>query len=195
MQSRHNGAATSMGGDSSPSLSVFSSVTQSCPTLCDPMDCSTPGLPLHHQLPEFTQTHVHWVGNAVQPSHPLSSSSPPAFNFSQHHLVSDPASGNPRLRHPGSLLWLGCLLLAWPSWLLLTAGFSSPQIRMASLHPLTQTSSKKLTKIFWLINSRPESDISCCPPATVDSNSTHLLPLWTLQFRWLFQYQTLILCK
>ena len=53
-----------------------SSVTQSCPTLCDPMDCSTPGLPVHHQLPESTQTHVHSVGDAIQPSHPLSSPSP-----------------------------------------------------------------------------------------------------------------------
>ena len=61
-----------------------SSVAQSCPTLCNPMDCSTPGLPVHHQLPEFTQTHVHWVSDAVQPSHPLSSPSPPAFNLSQH---------------------------------------------------------------------------------------------------------------
>ena len=51
----------------------FSSVAQSCPTLCDPMDCSMPGLPVHHQLPEFTQTHVHRVGDAIQPSHPLSS--------------------------------------------------------------------------------------------------------------------------
>ena len=61
----------------------FSSVAQSCPTLCDPMDCSTPGLPVHHQLLEFTQTHVHWVGDAIQPSHPLLSPSPPAFNLSQ----------------------------------------------------------------------------------------------------------------
>ena len=61
-----------------------SSVAQSCPTLCNPMDCSTPGLPVHHQLPEFTQTHVHQVGDAIQPSHPLSSPSPPAFNLSQH---------------------------------------------------------------------------------------------------------------
>ena len=61
-----------------------SSVTQSSPTLCDPMDCSTPGFPLHHQLPEPTQTHVHGVGDAIQPSHPLSSPSPPAFNLSQH---------------------------------------------------------------------------------------------------------------
>ena len=65
-------------------LVQFSSVAQSCPTLCDPMDCSTPGLPVHHQLPEFPQTHVHWVGDAIQPSHPLSSPSPPTFNLSQH---------------------------------------------------------------------------------------------------------------
>ena len=61
----------------------FSSVTQSCPTLCDPMNRSTPGLPVHHQLPEFTQIHVHRVGDAIQPSHPLSSPSPPAPNASQ----------------------------------------------------------------------------------------------------------------
>ena len=62
----------------------FSSVTQSCPALCDPMNCSTAGLPVHHQLPEFTQTQVHQVGDAIQPSHPLSSPSPPAPNPSQH---------------------------------------------------------------------------------------------------------------
>ena len=61
----------------------FSSVGQSCPTLYNPMDSSTPGLPVHHQLPEFTQTHVHWVGDAIQPSYPLSSPSP-AFSLSQH---------------------------------------------------------------------------------------------------------------
>ena len=61
-----------------------SSVTQLCWTLCDPMHHRTPGLPIHHQLPEFTQTHVHWVGDAIQPSHPLSSPSPPAHNLSQH---------------------------------------------------------------------------------------------------------------
>ena len=61
-----------------------SSVTQACPTLCDPTHCSMPGYPAHHLLPELAQTHVHWVGDAIQPSHPLSSSSLPAFNFSQH---------------------------------------------------------------------------------------------------------------
>ena len=62
----------------------FSSVSQSCPTLCDPMNRSTPGLSVHHQLLEFTQTHVHWVSDAIQPSHPLSSPSPSALNLSQH---------------------------------------------------------------------------------------------------------------
>ena len=62
----------------------FISVAQSCLTLCDPMDCSMPGLPVHHQLLKFTQTHVHWVGDAIQPSHPLLSPSPPAFSLYQH---------------------------------------------------------------------------------------------------------------
>ena len=62
----------------------FSSVTHSCLTLCDPMDCSTPGFPVHCQLPGFTQTHVHWVGDAIQPFHPLTSPSPCTFNLSQH---------------------------------------------------------------------------------------------------------------
>ena len=61
-----------------------SSVTQSCVWLCNSMDCSMPGLPVHHQLPDLTQTHVHWVGDVIQPSHPLSFPSLPAFNLSQH---------------------------------------------------------------------------------------------------------------
>ena len=67
----------------------FSSVTQSCPTPCDPMDCSTPGFPVHHQLLEFTQTHLHWVHDAIQPSHPLLSPSPPALNLSQNRGFSN----------------------------------------------------------------------------------------------------------
>ena len=66
----------------------FSSVAQSCLTFCDPMNRSTPGLPVHHQLPEFIQTHVHWVSDAIQPSHPLSSPSPPAPNPSQHQSLT-----------------------------------------------------------------------------------------------------------
>ena len=65
-------------------VSICCSVTKSCPALCNPMDCSTPGFPLLHHLSEFAQTHVHWVGDAIQPSHPLSSPSPPALNLSQH---------------------------------------------------------------------------------------------------------------
>jgi len=63
---------------------ALSSVNQSSPTICDPMDCSRPGLPVHHQLPEFTQTHVHWVSDVIQPSYALLSPSPPAFNLSQY---------------------------------------------------------------------------------------------------------------
>ena len=68
-------------------LKEFSSVPQLCPTLCNPMNCSRPGLPVHHKLPEFTQTHVHWVGDAIQPSYPLSSPSPPAPNPSKHQSL------------------------------------------------------------------------------------------------------------
>ena len=66
-----------------PVFIQFTSVTQSCPTLCNPIDCSMPGLPVHHQLKQFTQTQVHWVSDAIQPSHPLLATSP-AFNLSQH---------------------------------------------------------------------------------------------------------------
>ena len=93
----------------------FSSVAQSCPTLCDPMNRSTPGLPVHHQLPEFTQTHAYQVSDAIQPSHPLSSPSPPAPNPSQHQGFSNEStlhmrwpkywsfsfSINPSNEHPG----------------------------------------------------------------------------------------------
>ena len=65
-------------------LRIWCSVAQLCLTLCNPMDSSTPGFPVHHQLPELAQTHVHGVSGAIQPSHPLSSPSPPAFNLSQN---------------------------------------------------------------------------------------------------------------
>ena len=70
-------------------LLQFSSVSESCPTLCDPKDCSTPGLPVPHQLLEFTQTHVYWVGDAIQPSHPLLSSSPSTFNLPSIRVFSN----------------------------------------------------------------------------------------------------------
>ena len=67
-----------------PWFNLLSSVAQLCPTPWDPTDCSMPGFPVHHHLPELPQTHVHWTGDAIQPSHPLSSPSPPAFNLSQN---------------------------------------------------------------------------------------------------------------
>ena len=72
----------------------FSSVVQSCLTLCDSMNCSMPGFRIHHQLLDFTQTHDHWVGDAIQPSHPLSSPSPPALNLSQHQGLFQWASSS-----------------------------------------------------------------------------------------------------
>ena len=76
-------------------------VTQSCLTLWDPMDCSIPGFPVLHQLPELAQTHVHWVGDALQPSHPLLSPSPPAFNLSQHQGLFQWLSSS----HQGATSW------------------------------------------------------------------------------------------
>jgi len=84
-----------------PSCSVqFSSVSQLCLTLCSPMNHSKPGLPVHHQLPEFTQTHVHWVSDTIQPSHPLSSPSPPALNPSQHQGFFFPNESALHIRWP-----------------------------------------------------------------------------------------------
>ena len=74
----------------------FSSVAQLCPTFCDPMNHSMTGLPVHHQLPESTQSHVHWVGDAIQPSHPLSSPSPPALNLSQHQGLFKWVNSSPK---------------------------------------------------------------------------------------------------
>ena len=80
----------------------FSSVALSCLTLCNPMDCRIRGLPVHHQLLEFTQTHVHWVGDAIQPSHPLSSPSPPTFSLSQHQgLRGEAKRGGKYLENEG----------------------------------------------------------------------------------------------
>ena len=88
----------------------FSSVAQSCPTLCHPMNRSTPGLPVHHQLPEFTETHVHRVSDAIQPSHPLSSPPPPAPNPSQHQSLSQGVSSSPDSSN-AAFTWFGLILL------------------------------------------------------------------------------------
>jgi len=92
----------------SKSIVQFSSVTQLCPTLCDPMKCSSPGLPVHQQLLEFTQTHIHWVGDAIQPSHPLSSPSSLAFNLLW--TVIGPRQGHQLVK----LLWSGFQFLFIP---------------------------------------------------------------------------------
>ena len=115
----------------------FSSGIQLCVTLCDPMNHSTPGLPVHHQLPEFTQTHVHWVGDAIQPSHPMSSPSPPASNPSQHQ---------------GLFQWVNSLCMRWPSigvW----ASASVLPVNSQSWSPLGWTGwislqSKELSRVF-----------------------------------------------
>ena len=103
----------------------FSSVTQSCPTLCNPMDCCTPGLPVHQQLLEFTQTHVHWVSDAIQPSHPLLPLSPPAFDLAQHQGLFQRVSCSHQvarvlkfqLEHQ-SFQWIfrTDFLYNWPAW-------------------------------------------------------------------------------
>ena len=112
---------------------VFSSVAQLCPALCDLMDCSTPGLPVHHQLPEFTQTHVHWVSDAIQPSHPLSSPSPPAFSLSQHQGLFKWVSSSHRGQSIGVSASVSVLPmnsqdwfpLGWTGWIsLLSKGLS-----------------------------------------------------------------------
>ena len=93
-----------------PKGSQFSSVAQVRPTLCDPMDCSMTSFPVHHRLPELPQTHVHWVGDAIQPSHPLSSLSPPAFSLSQHQ---------------GLFQWVSSSH-QWPKYWSFSFSFSSP---------------------------------------------------------------------
>ena len=106
----------------------FSSVAQSCPTPCDPMNRSMPGLPVHHQLPEFTQTHVHQVRDTIQPSHPLSSPSPPAPNPSQHQSLSNESA----------------LLMRWPKYW----SFSFSIIPSKEIPGLISLQSKGLSRVF-----------------------------------------------
>ena len=105
----------------------FSPVAQSCPTLCDPVNHSTPGLPVRYQLPEFTQTHVHLVGDAIQPSHPLSSPSPPAHNPSQDqslfqwvnssHQVAKVLEFQPQSASVLPMNMQDCSTLGWTGWI------------------------------------------------------------------------------
>ena len=110
-----------------------SEFAQSCPTLCDPMDCSTPGFPVLHHLPEFAQTHAHWVGDTFQPSHPLSSPSSPALNLSQHQGLFKSVSSSHQVAKVGlsastSVLPMNIqdwFPLGWTGWIsLLSKGLS-----------------------------------------------------------------------
>ena len=136
-------------------LIQFSSVTQSCPTLCDPMKCSMPGHPVHPQLPEFTQTHVHWVGDAIQPSHPSSvipfsshlQSFPPKGPFPMSQIF---ASGGQRIAVSASASVLPMNIqawfpLGWTCWIFsqskgLSRVFSINSLALSFLHSPTLTS-------------------------------------------------------
>ena len=117
----------------------FSSVPQSCLTLCDHMDCSTPGFPVHHQLPEFALTHVHRVGDAIQSSHPLSSPSP-AFNLSQHQGLFQLVSSSHQVAKESWTIMsksgsLSCGITALLIWVLVHAKFCLCPPRLESLFP------------------------------------------------------------
>ena len=122
--------STSSLGSIHSELSVqFRSVTQYCPNLCDPMDSRMPGFHVHHQLPELTQTHVHWVGNVIQPSHLLSSPSPPTFNHSQHQGLFKWVSSSHQMAKVLSFSfsislsneYSGLISLGWTGWISLQA--------------------------------------------------------------------------
>ena len=138
------------------------SVAKSCLTLCNPMDCSAPGFPVLHHLPEFAQTHVHWVGDTIQPSHPLSSPSPPAFNLSQHQglfkWVSS-ASGDKSIgvSASGSVLLVniqGWFPLGLTGLILHSRGlwrvFSTPQLENINSLALSLLSSVQSLSRVWL---------------------------------------------
>ena len=105
----------------------FTLVTQSCPTLSDPMDCSMPGLPVHHQLPESTQTHVRWVGDAIQPPYPLSSPSPPALNLSKQQGLFKWVSSSDQVANIGVSASASVLPMNIEDWSLGWTGWISLQ--------------------------------------------------------------------
>ena len=138
-------------------LQSVSSVVQSCLTFCSPMDCSTPGFPVHHQLSELAQTHVHRVGNVIQPSHPLSFPSPPVFNISQHQD-----------------LFLSVLHIRWRKYW--SFSFSiSPSMHIQDWFPLGLTGlilkSKGLSRVFFNIRVQRSNSLvlSFCYGPTLTS--------------------------
>ena len=138
----------------------FISVTQSCPTLRSPMDCTTPGFPVRHQLPELTQTHVHRVGDAIQPSHPLLSPSPPIFNLSQHQglfqLVSSQVAKVLEFQLHQSFQWIfrTDFLQDWLVWLLAVQG---------TLKSLLHTTVQKHQFFGYQLSSQSNSHIHTWP--------------------------------
>ena len=165
----------------------FSSVAQSCPTLCDLINCSTPGLPVQHQLLEFTQTHVHRVSDAIQPSHPLSSPSPPAPNPSQHQSLFQWVNSSPPLKQNVSLvgskavcIWgLPCLPHLW-AWFSLQGSWSPrPAWRCSQSGRARVHTAPRIVCVFRLIASleayfQPQQ-MPLCPSNCVSSSMLLLL--------------------
>ena len=154
----------------------FSSVAKSCLTLCKPMDYSTPGFPAHHQLPELTQTHVHQVSDAIQPSHPLSPPSPPAFNLSQHQ---------------GLLQWVGSLHQVARSTGI-SASASVLPMNIQDWFPLGQTGlisllSKGLSRVFSSTTVWRQHFFGA-QPFLLSSSHIHI---WLPEKSWLWLYRPL----
>ena len=129
-------------------LSQFSSVAQLCLTLCNPVDCSMPGFPLHHQLLELAQTHVHWVSDAIQPSCPLSSLSPPIFNLSQHQHLFQWVSSSHRCQSIGASASASVLPMNIQDWFPLGLNRFDFLAVQGTLKSLLQHHSSK-TSVLW----------------------------------------------
>ena len=164
----------------------FSLVTQSRPNLCDPMDCSTPGFPVHHQLLELTQTHVHPVGDAIQPSHPLSSPSPPAFNLSQHQGLFQWVSSS---HQSAKVLELQLLHQSF-QWIVRLISWFDLLAVQETLKSLLQHHSSKASILwcsaFFMVQLSHPYMTTCCPRdsqfKSIDSSSFSLLYGLTLTF-------------
>ena len=133
----------------------FSSVTQSCLTLCDPVNCSMPGLPVYHQLPESTQTHVHWVSDTIQPSYPLSSPSPPALNLSSIRVFSSK-----------SVLWYIYTMEYYSA--IKNNAFESVLMRWMKLEPIIQSEVSQKEKHQYSVSSVQFSSVTQLCPTLCD---------------------------
>ena len=172
----------------------FSSVSQSCPTFCDSMNRSTPGLPVHHKLLEFTQTHVHWVSDAIQPFHPQSSPSPPAANPSQHQGLFHFAWGGQSIGV--SVLASVCPMntqdwspLGWTGWISLQfkdSQESSPTPQFKSIHfsMLSFLHSPTLTSIHdhWKNHSLDQIDLQCLDAISKTIEWSLFVPRQAIQY-------------